>query len=227
MVSPSPLLKMSHISFQSSVSCSLLGHFFSEIYFKFSPSSSLWCSCHRVLQMHLLRDHSKVLAASHVGMNPWNLQTAEKHMKRFGSERPGQPHLAESIFLLFIIDKDSAGQQRNKGKVNICLFLFLFSDPERKQCRRQLPCWAGWVQLLHCSAWEVTGMRSRQWHVCPQESAGRWGWFSALWPLSGSSGQRWVSVNEHNQRWVGTVHTHLGQVQSAGQGAQHTLTQPC
>lgn len=54
-------------------------------------------------QMHLLRDHSKALAASHMGINLLNLQTAENHMKMYSSERPGQPHLPESILYPFFI----------------------------------------------------------------------------------------------------------------------------
>lgn len=107
MVSRCSLLEMSHVSFQSSVSCSLLRHFFFLRFISGSLLPRAICAPLKegqgMPQMHLLRDHSKALAASHMGINLLNLQTAENNMKIYSSERPDQPHLPESILYPFFI----------------------------------------------------------------------------------------------------------------------------
>lgn len=102
-------------------------------------------------------------------------------------------------FFKFIIYKDSAGQQRNKGKSDYLPFFFFFQTLKDSSVESRCPaaaasCWAGWMQLPHltltarCGRWQ--GSDPRQWHICPEESAGCWGWFSAFWPLPGS----WTSA---------------------------------
>lgn len=118
-----------------------------------------------MLQMHLLGDHSKALAASQMGINPLNLPTAENHMETSLRDQASLTSLrAFCILFSFIIYK--FGSNGINVHMNIWLSFFFFCPfVERKLCRKQIcsSILLGWLAAApsphsHCSVWEVTGM---------------------------------------------------------------------